>query len=99
MAALPVAVCDEPGAALRAADEVFARYAGLENYQRLLAREEVASPGALAVTGTEAQIEKQLERLDVLGVTEFWPVIFPVRDDPGGSRSATRALLSRLAAG
>jgi 5,10-methylenetetrahydromethanopterin reductase len=99
VAALPVAVCADPGAALRAADEVFARYAGLENYQRLLAREGVASPGALAVTGTEAQIEKQLERLAGLGVTEFWPIIFPVGDDPGHSRSETRALLSRLAAG
>jgi len=98
VAALPMAVCDEPGAALRAADEVFARYAGLENYQRLLQREGVASPGALAVTGTGAQIEKQLERLAGLGVTEFWPVIFPVGDDPGQSRHETRALLSRLAA-
>ena len=98
VAALPVAVCDEPGTALRAADEVFARYAGLANYQRLLRREGVASPGALAVTGTGAQIEKQLERLAGLGVTEFWPIIFPVGDDPGQSRHETRALLSRLGA-
>jgi len=98
VAALPVAVCDEPAAALRAADGVFARYAGLENYQRLLAREGVASPGALAITGTEEQVEKQLERLAGLGVTEFWPITFPAGDDPEHSRQVTRALLGRLAA-
>jgi 5,10-methylenetetrahydromethanopterin reductase len=81
-----------------AADEVFARYAGFENYQRLLEREGVSSPGALAITGSEAEIDKHLERLADLGVTELWPIIFPVGDDPGSSRRETRALLSRLAA-
>jgi len=99
VAGLPVAVCPDPGAARRAADEVFARYAGLENYQRLLDREGVSSPGALAVTGAEAEIEKQLKRLADLGVTELWPIIFPVGDDPGSSRQQTRTLLRRLAAG
>jgi 5,10-methylenetetrahydromethanopterin reductase len=98
VAALPVALSADPGAARRAADGVFARYAGLENYQRLLEREGVSSPGALAVTGAEAEIEKQLERLADLGVTEVWPIIFPVGDDPDGSRHQTRTLLKRLAA-
>jgi 5,10-methylenetetrahydromethanopterin reductase len=98
VAALPVAVCPDSGLALRAADEIFARYAGFDNYRRLLEREGVSSPGALAITGTEAEIEKQLERLADLGVTELWPTVFPVGDDPDASRQATRALLARLAA-
>ena len=53
-------------------------------------------PGGLAVTGTEAEIETQLRRL--AGVTEFWPVIFPVGGDPAASRRETRALLTGLAA-
>jgi 5,10-methylenetetrahydromethanopterin reductase len=99
VAALPVAVCADSGAARRAADEVFARYGALENYQRLLAREGVSSPGALAITGTEAEIDKQLARLADLGVTEFWPIVFPVGDDPDGSRRRTRTLLRTLAVG
>jgi F420-dependent oxidoreductase-like protein len=98
VAALPVAVCPDSGVALRAADEVFARYAGFANYQQLFEREGVSSPGALAITGTEAEIEKQLERLADLGVTELWPTVFPVGDDPDASRHETRALLTRLAA-
>ncbi len=100
VAALPVALTPRPqadsGTAQRTADEVFARYAGFDNYRRLLEREGAASPGALAVTGTEAGIEKQLRRLAGLGVTELWPIIFPVGDDPGRSRRETRALLRSL---
>jgi len=46
----------------------------------------------------EAVIETQLRRLAGLGVTEFWPVIFPVGGDPAASRRETRALLTGLAA-
>jgi 5,10-methylenetetrahydromethanopterin reductase len=98
VAALPVALCPDASVALRAANEVFARYAGFPNYQRLLEREGASSPGALAITGTEAEIEKQVERLAGLGVTELWPIIFPIGDDPDGSSQETRALLRRLAA-
>lgn len=102
VAALPVALTSGPGAdsgtARQTADEMFARYAGFDNYRRLLGREGAASPGALAITGTEAGIEKRLRRLADLGVTELWPIIFPVGDDPGRSRRETRALLRSLAA-
>jgi len=81
------------------ADEVFGRYSGLDNYRRQLEREGAPSPGGLAVTGTEAEIETQLRRLAGLGVTELWPVIFPVGGDPAASRRETRALLTVLAAG
>jgi 5,10-methylenetetrahydromethanopterin reductase len=97
VAALPVALTPGAGTARRAADEVFARYAGFDNYRRLLAREGAATPGALAVTGTEAGIEKQIRRLADLGVTELWPIIFPVGADPARSRDETRALLRDLA--
>ena len=97
VAALPVALTPGAGTARRAADEVFARYAGFDNYRRLLEREGAATPGALAVTGTEAGIEKQIRRLAGLGVTELWPIIFPVGEDPARSRHETRALLRDLA--
>ena len=98
VAALPVAVCADVSLARRTADEVFARYAGFENYRRLLDREGVSSPGAVAIVGTEAAIGEQIRRLSDLGVTEWWPIIFPVGDDAAGSRRRTRALLAELAA-
>jgi 5,10-methylenetetrahydromethanopterin reductase len=97
VAALPVALSADGAASRQAADGVFARYAGFDNYRRLLDREGAASPGALAVTGDEAAIEKQLGRLADAGVTELWPIIFPVGDDPGRSRRETRAFLRALA--
>ena len=98
VAALPVAACADAGLGRNAADEIFTRYAGMDNYRRLLEREGVLSPGAVAVTGPDAEIEKQLARLAGSGVTELWPIIFPVGDDPGASRQRTRELLAGLAA-
>ncbi|HEY1918818.1 MAG TPA: TIGR03564 family F420-dependent LLM class oxidoreductase [Streptosporangiaceae bacterium] len=97
VAALPMAVCPDVGLARRTADEVFARYAGFDNYRKLLEREGVPSPGYLAITGAEAEIERQLARLADLGVTELWPIIFPVGPDPVASRHETRTLLTHLA--
>jgi 5,10-methylenetetrahydromethanopterin reductase len=98
VAALPVALCPDAGQARDAADEIFSRYAGLDNYRRQLEREGAPTPGIVAITGTEAGIEAQLRRLAGLGVTEFWPIIFPVGGDATGSRSRTRELLTALAA-
>jgi len=97
VAALPVAVCADARAARHTADEVFARYAGFPNYRRLLDREGVATPGGVAIVGTEAGVEEQIRRLCDLGVTELWPIIFGVGDDAAGSRRRTRALLAELA--
>ena len=98
VAALPVAVCADADLARRAADEVLSRYAGLEIYHRQFEREGISSPGGLAITGTEADVENQLQRLADLGVTEFWPIIFPAGHDPASSRRSTRTLLASLAA-
>lgn len=94
--ALPVAVWDDEDAARAAADGVFARYAALPNYQRLFAREHVASAGALALAGSEAQVERQIGRLAGLGVTELWAVPYPVGDDPDAAPRRTRAFLAGL---
>jgi F420-dependent oxidoreductase-like protein len=98
VAALPVAACADAGLGRNAADEIFIRYAGMDNYRRLLEREGVPSPGAVAITGPDDEIEKQLARLAGAGVTELWPITFPVGDDPGSSRQRTRELLAALAA-
>lgn len=96
VAAVQVAVCQDADAGRAVADQTFARYGGLDNYQRLLAREGVASPGALAIVGTEPEVEKQLRRYAEVGATELWPTVFPVGDDAEVSMRRTRALLAEL---
>lgn len=97
VAALAVAVCDDRAAGVAQAEQVFARYGGLENYQRLLQLEGVTSPGQLAVVGTEAEVVAQLRRYADVGATEVWATVFPVGSDPDGSVLRTRNLLARLA--
>lgn len=97
VAAVQVAVCKDADAGRATAEQIFARYGGLENYQRLLAREGVASPGALAIVGTESAVERQLRRYADVGTTELWPTVFPVGDDAAASVKRTRALLAELA--
>lgn len=92
VAALPVAVCDTAeGRAV--AEQVFARYGTLPNYQRVFAREGVASVGELAVVGDDEAVRAQLARLADVGVTELWATVF----DVDGDTSRTRALLAELA--
>jgi 5,10-methylenetetrahydromethanopterin reductase len=101
VAGLPVAVTDDVDLARRATEETFGRYAGMDNYRQVLEREGVTSVPELAIVGTEEQVEKQLRRYAEIGVTELWPVVFPVgenqQDAEAGTRR-TRALLTRLAA-
>jgi len=97
VAALPVAVCDDTDVGRETAETVFARYGSLPNYQRLLQREGVASPGALAVVGTEAEVGTQLRRYADVGVTELWPIVFGVGEDTRASIQRTRLWLAELA--
>jgi 5,10-methylenetetrahydromethanopterin reductase len=97
VAALPVAVTDDPDAARTAAELAFGRYNGMENYRRLFEREGVASVGDLAVVGTEDTVATQLARYADLGVTELWPAVYPVGDDQEASIRRTRALLTTVA--
>jgi alkanesulfonate monooxygenase SsuD/methylene tetrahydromethanopterin reductase-like flavin-dependent oxidoreductase (luciferase family) len=96
VAGVPVAVCADARAGRDAAERIFARYGGLENYWRLLARENVASPGALAVVGAEDDVAKQLRRYADVGVTELWATVFGVGEDAAASLGRTRALLVEL---
>ena len=97
VAAVPVAVTDDPEAARATADELFARYNGLENYRRVFEREGVASVAQLAAVGSESEVEKQLQRFADAGVTDLWPAPYPVGDDADASLRRTRALLAGLA--
>lgn len=96
IAALPVAVWPDAAEAQAAADQRFARYGTLQNYQQVFAREGIAGPGEIAIVGDETAVEHQLHRYAATGATEFWPVAFPVGPNPAGSLSATTRFLAAL---
>jgi 5,10-methylenetetrahydromethanopterin reductase len=96
VAAIPVAVCDDPDDGRSAAATTFARYGGLENYQRVMDREGVTSVGELAVVGPETDVLRRLERFAAAGVSELWATPFPVGPDPVASLRRTRGLLASL---
>lgn len=98
VAAVPVAVCPDPDAGRAAAATVFARYEGLANYQRLLARQDGARPADLAVVGDGETVARGLAAFADAGATEVWAIPFPVDDgsDDGGL-ARTRGVLADLA--
>lgn len=96
IAAVPVAVTGDREAGREAANTVLARYGGLANYQRVLARQEAGTPADLAVFGDEAAIRRGLQRLADAGATEVWPMPFPV-GEAAPSLARTRRVLDELA--
>lgn len=76
IAAVPVAVSDDPAAARTQAEESFGRYNGMENYRRLFEREDVSSVSELTIIGTAADVRRRLAGFESVGVTEIWAVPF-----------------------
>ncbi|WP_088288818.1 TIGR03564 family F420-dependent LLM class oxidoreductase [Kineosporia sp. A_224] len=104
VAAIPVAVCGDDDASRAAAREaagtVFARYAGLENYQRLMARQSVEHVADVAVVGTEEDVARQLRAYADAGTTELWATPFglgPAGAPDDGTSARTTAFLAGLA--
>jgi 5,10-methylenetetrahydromethanopterin reductase len=95
IAGVPVAVCDDADEGRAAVEAVFARYGGLENYQKVFALGGVSTVSEIAVIGTEEQVAAQLRRLADAGATELWPAVFPV-GEAAASVARTRACLASL---
>ncbi|TMR98642.1 LLM class F420-dependent oxidoreductase [Nonomuraea basaltis] len=89
---LPVCVTDDPDAAIRRADEIFAVYGQLPSYRAMLDREGAANPGNVAIVGDEKTVRAKLEELEAAGVTDFVGSVF-------GNRERTRNLLIGAAKG
>ncbi len=90
VAALPVAITNDPAAARKVANEAFAIYGQLPSYRAMLDREGAANPGDVALAGDEATVRAGLERLRDAGVTHFAASLFP---GDAGCIERTRAFL------
>jgi F420-dependent oxidoreductase-like protein len=97
VAGLPVAVHDDVAEARATAAKRFAAYGLLPNYQRILARGNVAGPEDAAIVGDEAAVTAEIEALVEAGATDVWAAPFAVGEDRSGSRARTHALLRELA--
>ena len=96
VAALPVAVTDDPDAARQRAAGLFAIYGTLPNYQRVLEKEGASGPQDVAIVGNEAQVEQQIREMASAGATEFVAAAFPADGDAKASLERTHALVKSL---
>jgi F420-dependent oxidoreductase-like protein len=94
VAGLPICVTDNVASARADAEQTFANYGRLPSYRATLDRGGAAGPGDVAILGSEAEIEVQIQALAAAGVTDFNAAIFPAS---GGSTERTYELLAHLA--
>jgi len=92
----PVAVTADTAAAKTSAQAVFAVYGTLPSYRAVLDVEGAADASDVAITGSAAEVEKQIRALAASGVTDFNAAVFPVPGDAGAT-ARTYELLSALA--
>jgi F420-dependent oxidoreductase-like protein len=95
-AGFPIIVTHKRDEARAAASKSFAVYATLPSYRAILDVEGAADAADVLITGDESAVEKQLQQLASVGVTDFSAAIFDVRDDPD-ARERTYQFLAGLA--
>lgn len=93
VAALPVALASDAGAAREAASKIFAIYGMLPSYRAMLDREGAAAPGDVALVGDERALRDAIERLRSAGVSDFAASLFEA--EPGCAQR-TRRFLAEL---
>jgi 5,10-methylenetetrahydromethanopterin reductase len=81
VAALPVAVTDDPDAAREAAGTTFSIYGQLPSYRAMLDREGASGPADVAIVGSPAEVRAGIERIVEAGATEFVVVPFHNRHE------------------
>lgn len=80
VAALPVAVTDDPAAAREQAGALFAMYGFLPSYRAMLDLEGAEGPADVAIVGDEATVLAGIKRVLDAGATEFVVVPFANRE-------------------
>ncbi len=97
VAGMHIVLTARPDAAKERLARTFARYAQLPSYRAMLDREGTTDPGQLALIGDEKTLDRGLERLRSLGVSDFEAVIARVEE---AAEERTLAYLeSRIQAG
>ena len=98
VAALPVAVTDDAGAARAVAAKQFAMYGYLPSYRAMLDREGFSGPEDAALVGDEATVSQRLDQLRDAGVDEFAAIPFdPSPEGKQRTRTSLREWASQVA--
>jgi F420-dependent oxidoreductase-like protein len=90
IAALPICLTEDAGAARETASKIFAMYGTLPSYRAMLDREGAANPGDVALAGDERTLREALGRLRDAGISDFAASLF---DGEAGAAKRTRAFL------
>ncbi len=93
VASLPVCVTGNAASVREAAARIFAIYGELPSYRAMLDREGAATPGDVAIIGTEEEVAAGLEDLAQAGATDFVAAEFGTTSD---EFAQTRRLLASL---
>ncbi len=93
VAGLPIAVCDDAAEGRAKASRAFSVYRTLPSYRAMLDREGADDAADIVVVGDEESVDRQLDHLAEIGVTDFLAPIFPVGEDRSASIARTRAFL------
>jgi F420-dependent oxidoreductase-like protein len=94
VAGMHIVLTSRPDAAKERLARTFQRYAQMPSYRAMLEREGNADPGQLALIGDEEELDRGLERLRSLGVSDFEAVI--ARVEEGAEERTLSYLESRL---
>jgi F420-dependent oxidoreductase-like protein len=89
---LPITVTDDPDAAYRRIDTVFAGYPDLPSYRAMLDHEGADFMSQISLVGSETEVRAGLERLEAAGATDYIAPIVGDADD----RRRTLALLAEV---
>jgi len=97
VASLPVALCERPAEAREAISKANAIYPSLPSYRAMLDLEGAGGAGDIALVGSEAEIERELEELAAAGVTDLSAGVVGAGADPRAGARRTFELLAGLA--
>ncbi len=92
-AALPICVTEDIDRARERAARELQVYGFLPSYRAMLDREGAAGPGDVAIVGDEAAVEKQVQALADVGVTDFIAADFGSREELVRTRDTLKSML------
>ncbi|HKI75477.1 MAG TPA: TIGR03564 family F420-dependent LLM class oxidoreductase [Pseudomonadales bacterium] len=95
IATLPVCVTANEQDVRQRISQTLAMYSQLPSYKAMFEREGVATPGDLAIVGSEAKVTESIGQMAEAGVTDFAASEFTTNSQ---ERERTRALLKQMAA-
>jgi 5,10-methylenetetrahydromethanopterin reductase len=97
VAALPVAVTDDPDGARKRAAPMFEIYGQLPSYRAMLDREGAAGPADIAILGSADEVTDRIGALRDIGVTDYSAVDIGTPDEAAQTRTVLRELAPQVA--